>query len=189
VAPALGVVSRFACASCKRGARMLSGVRLVDVLSTPDGELEGSALNYLLDPVEVDGRRGWADFAGEAWRSSRSGSPPATTFDFLVQHCNAYAAVVAQLRSAPESRKDAQTIATLIRSAPAFWHRTVTRLAWVWMFAQQFGDAVAANGPVRSADDVRRLLNAPEIREPALQSGDATGLFVRLSALARCSNS
>jgi len=48
--------------------------------------LEGSGLNAVLNPVIVDGRRAWADFAGGGYALFEEIHPSRDHFDFVVQH-------------------------------------------------------------------------------------------------------
>lgn len=90
VQPRPAPLPRMACASCRARARVIGTDALLRDLVRPrvEGEfpLEGSLLAFLLNPIDIDGRRGWAEFGAGSWGVHEEVASSTHMFDFTLQH-------------------------------------------------------------------------------------------------------
>lgn len=183
----LGATSRASCVSCKGRARLLAGgavLREILESSEPD-PLEGSGLNVILNPLEIDGLRCGADFAAGGFAVFEEVYPASDHFDFLVQHWEPWAGAmrVLKLRSRSDPGEPNE-VAGLLRDIQT--RMTGVDLEWLlrrWVQTLDASDALAKRSPIRHADDVYRVLDSLPDRS-TLPSDAAASMFARLASLA-----
>ena len=94
-------ISRAACGPCHARTRLVDGgASLPQILRTSSRPhpLEGNGLNAVLNPVEIDGHRGWASFYGGSFQVRFQGREQGTVaWDLIGMHnvLNALAALAA----------------------------------------------------------------------------------------------
>jgi hypothetical protein len=79
------LLPRRACACCTSQARLANGELLSEFLGRAE-ILEGSGLNYLLNPVTIAGHRGWSDFVAGWYVVHEEVFPSENYFEFYTQH-------------------------------------------------------------------------------------------------------
>jgi len=184
-----GLRARLACPACKGGARLVVGGALLETVleSSRPHPLEGSGLNTILNPVEIDGRRGWADFAGGGYAVFEEVLPSADWFDFAVQHSELWHDVLRHLSSSPRSAPSrVAEIAGLVASAAPlrpFLPNIELLLIW-WLDAQAGLQALADQGPILTNDDAWRIAEARPRPSEGNPSAACAALLQRLAALA-----
>jgi hypothetical protein len=94
--------ARAACGACHHRTRLVvGGASLPEVLrSTRPYPLEGNGLNVVLNPVEIDGHRGWASFFGGSFQVLEEVHPSRDYFDFAVQHVDPGPAILTAIHAA-----------------------------------------------------------------------------------------
>src|SRR6185503_16409621 len=88
-APGQWLPIRFACARHAMQSILPSGESVAAFLGrrrAASYPLEGSGLNLVVNPVTVDGRRGWNDFAGGGRGVLEEVFPARDYFEFFAQH-------------------------------------------------------------------------------------------------------
>jgi hypothetical protein len=83
--PPQWLLPRRACAYCTSQARLANGELLNQFLGQAE-TLEGSGLNYLLNPVTIEGHRGWSDFVAGWYVVQEEIFPSENYFEFYTQH-------------------------------------------------------------------------------------------------------
>jgi hypothetical protein len=175
---------RFACPTCKARARLVSSDVPLDTLlrSTRPDPLEGSGLNALLGPVQIDGHRGWCDFAMGGHAVLQEIFPSRDYFDFMLQHAEPWAGVMRALRATPAVPADAGRIEALIRQIPQRGPG-IDNLEWLdalWGRAEAAAAVLAVTPPLASNEAVwqaaERALTTPSPATPARRAAMLTRL-------------
>ena len=147
-----------ACESCTSQARLVrGGVRLLDVLPPP-GRLDELTVCCVVNPVVIDGLRGFVLFAAGTWRVHRLERRSHDLFEFMVQHLRPQQITVrvlqiAELRTAIATRGYKDVIQRLPSDAQARLNELVTTCDLA-----RAGRLVSERrGAISSTNDVERL--------------------------------
>ena len=87
--PYLWLKPRLACSKHSASKVLDNGELVSDFLQrrkTDDYPLEGSGLNYMINPVRIEGVRGWIDFGGGGCAVIEEVFPSRDYFEFYAQH-------------------------------------------------------------------------------------------------------
>jgi hypothetical protein len=176
--------SRMACTACLARTRLVDGGALLsDVLRSEGGRLEGSTLAFLLNPVEIDGHRGWTDFVAGGVGVHEEVHPSTDMFDFNVQHDLFFGQLIhsiqtAALISALETRRLIDIYVGLSGQA----RENLDKLCALWSRAKA-GQAVRAGKQLKTSDEVRRL--ADKMSEVLWRDDWLREMLLRIAELSR----
>ena len=155
-----------ACTKCTGRARLVLGDALVADVVRPAEPLptEGNLPSFLLNPVVIDGRRGWVDFAEGRYLIFEEVTPSTDFFDYLVQHVGPWPGLLRSLSGDEQLDALAHEAADAMRvNAPPHSDSRVNdlrRLYLCWYLSRRADAVIAARGPIRSSEDTSAAVDA-----------------------------
>jgi hypothetical protein len=130
---------RPACSEHGAQAVLANGERVSSFLARDRAEgefpLEGGGLNYCLNPVFIDGIKGWTDFAAGGWAVIEEIFPSHNYFEFVVQHSSEKLDFLYNLYKNKEQFADGvnqRALLTLISQNPDGFNEQLLGLCRVW---------------------------------------------------------
>ena len=179
--------ARAACGACHHRTRLVvGGASLPAILKTTrSSPLEGNGLNAVLNPVEIDGRRGWASFFGGSFQVLEEIRPSRDYFEFALQHLEPGPSILGAIRAAGLSAKAdmKQLFAVLIGMEPA--HDVSKSLAALPYLPLKAETAVAAFLPIMSNEQAWKAAEARMANDGAWTPDDHRIFIARLVDVAR----
>ena len=184
---------RAVCHDHKLQAILVSGENLHTFLDRrPDKTfpLEGSGLNYLINPVDVEGHRGWCDFHFETPAIYEEVFPSETYFDFYLQHVEDiqpfFFAFYQEYQKVNKKSGFFETLLALRRSEPAT-EKYLTLLLNMWNLQIVLQHELKMQGLswVKSPDHARDTVLAvyEQLNEETLLAEVVNDMFKRLIQL------
>jgi hypothetical protein len=84
------VETRIACQLCAGQVQLQNGELLLSFMNRYESDsgygLEGSGLNPVINPVNLNGIRGWLEFFGSSWTVYEEVFPSKNYTEFFIQH-------------------------------------------------------------------------------------------------------
>lgn len=157
----------LACARHKAEAVLENGQPLALFLTSSDnGGLppEESGFNYMLNPVFIEGMRGWCDFSAGGLAVHQELFPSRNYFEFYTQHAVAHLNFLYALYRQRSTFATGFNVAAFIKLlAGAHEEETLHRLNLIWQTDQAVRQALALsrrNGPFESPAELRNTFAA-----------------------------
>ncbi len=189
VVPGVSFGVASSCNTCKERARLASGNALLTTVmtSTRPYPLEGSGLNAIINPVSIDGHRGWCDFAAGGYAVFEELLRSSDYFDFVVQHVEPWAGMMRTVRAAAPADRVPERIVELLRRSPARIPGTdnLSLLQQHSYYGRLTAAVLGANPLILTNEDAWRLIDLVRREEAAAASPALSGMIDRLIALAR----
>lgn len=181
-------IARAACGRCHARVRLVvGGALLTDLLnSVRPYPLEGNGLNAVLNPVVIDGRRGWALFAAGTFLVREEVRPSADYFDFCVQHVWPGPGILLAVKAAglgpdTEMRRLVGVVTDVPSRHPAVDAVTWLTSAWVPLEAQA---TVADHAPILTNEQAWAATEARMAAGRSWTPADERSLVSRVVGLA-----
>ena len=184
------ILTDLACIKCKGRTRLLAtNVELSTLLaSTRPYPLQGSGLNAILNPVVIDERRAWADFAAVGFEVFSEHKRSTDWFDFVVQHVEPGPRVLCRIREQGLLMEPPAAVITSITQELIGggnpWLSPADRLTTWWQLARAGASALAVVGPIRSNADAWAAADALATLIPTFSESELAEMVRRLWALA-----
>jgi hypothetical protein len=191
--PGKWYVCRIACDDHKQQAVLASGENLFTFLDRRINKtfpLEGSGLNYLINPVKVNGLCAWCDFHFETPVIYEEVFPSDTYFDFYVQHIEDiqpfFYLLYQEYQNLKKKNGFFEVLLALRKSEPST-EKYLTFLLNMWnlQFVLQHHLKVQGLSWVKSPDDARDtfLTVYEQLNEETLLADVVNDMFKRLIQL------
>ncbi len=178
-----GFRSRASCNNCRARSRLLpSGVPLGQLLTATDrGQLPTDGLSTLLNPLAIDAYRGWAGYAEGDFVIFEERERCKDWFDFVMQHIEPGP----QLIEFVSEHKP--TLAAPIEGLRAIAKQFGPRVdVWgkLWLMTCACENVLRTQGPIESADDAWKALEAVKQEPTKFDEGYARSMLERLYRIA-----
>lgn len=175
-----------ACRDCQSRARLvLGGALLAEVLrSTRPYPLEGSLLSFVLNPLEIDGRRCWADFVAGWVGLLQEVEPSTDMFDFMVQHCDPWPEITRSIDTVRfSSELERVGLAEVSSKLSLAARENLEQLLTWWQAVQEGRRALDAFGPIRTNEHAWVVSESLFASRPHVTQSETQAMLTRLRHL------